>query len=462
MYNNYFGLSDAPFENNLDQRFLYFSANHRDVAAALLHFIKWKKSFALVCGDTGTGKTLLIHYLLSRLPDDVHPILTADPDASFMEILQAVAGILKIADPGQCEPELDIDQMKPALTAACGQGKRFVVIVDDAHLFSDWGFEQIRLLSNVETPKHKLFQILFVGHCALSDRLIGPEMRQLRQRIAINRVLAPMDAAETLLYVDHRLKMVGGSFDACFEPDCRDPVFKMTWGVPSNINRLCDISLRACMSEKLPKVNLEILKKAGADLRSDAFFTPGTHAGSGASSGNSVRLLAVFTTSVVIWALIGIYGYQGGLGEGVQTFLLSLDPAMSTTPAAVHQPVSETVAEPELPAADITSPESGTGAPLSELRQTLQPRTPGSPGEKPRTEDISPLLPVMDFQQTALDLLLHKPKRLVVKPGDTLSGIAARFFPENTSEGVKKILAANRLTEMNRIYVGQKLIIPVN
>jgi general secretion pathway protein A len=94
MYNSYFGFSEAPFENNLGQRFLYFSANHMEISAALLYFIKWKKGFALVCGDVGTGKTLLINYLLSRLPDDVHPIMIANPDVGFIKILRYVAGML--------------------------------------------------------------------------------------------------------------------------------------------------------------------------------------------------------------------------------------------------------------------------------------------------------------------------------------------------------------------------------
>ena len=152
MYNDYYGFSESPFENNLDQRFLYFSANHRDVATGLVNFIKWEKEFALVCGDGGTGKTLLIRYLLSRLPDSVHPIMTANPDAGYVNILQSVARILKIDDPGQCEPDLAADHVNSALVAACRQGERFVLIVNNAHLFSDKSLEQIRLLSNLETP----------------------------------------------------------------------------------------------------------------------------------------------------------------------------------------------------------------------------------------------------------------------------------------------------------------------
>ncbi len=122
MYNSYFGFSNSPFENSLDQRFLFFSANHSDVTAALLYFIQWEKEFALVCGERGTGKTLLVHYLLSRLPDSVHPIIIADPGVGYMEILQSAARILNIDDPGKSEHDL-VDHVKAALVEVRPSGR---------------------------------------------------------------------------------------------------------------------------------------------------------------------------------------------------------------------------------------------------------------------------------------------------------------------------------------------------
>ncbi len=211
MYNSYFGFSESPFENNLDQRFLFFSANHREVTAALLYFIKWKKSFAMVCGDGGTGKTMLVNYLLSRLPGNVHPIMIANPDVGYIEILRYVAGILKIDDPGKSELDL-VDHVKSALVETGRQKERFVLIIDEAHLLSDKSIEQIRLLSNIETQEHNPFQILLLGQYDLSNKLNRPELRQLYQRIHINRFLAPLDAVETIQYIDHRLNDGGRQF----------------------------------------------------------------------------------------------------------------------------------------------------------------------------------------------------------------------------------------------------------
>jgi general secretion pathway protein A len=354
MYNNYFKFSDSPFENNLDQRFLFFSANHKEVAASLLYFIKWKKGFALVCGDVGTGKTMLINYLLNKLPDSVHPIMIANPDVGYIEILRYVAGILKIDAKGKRVLDL-VDHVKAALVEASLRGERFVLIIDEAHLLPDKSIEQIRLLSNIETQKQKLFQILLLGQYELSYKLDRPEMRQLRQRININRFLAPMDAAETIQYIDHRLRLAGASFDACFESDCRHLIFKMTNGVPRSINQLCDSALMVCMAEKRQKVSRKVLKRAAAALRSDILFTPRFHAGSTALSWKWIRPLAAFGAFAIILILLGLSGYWGGLGGRVQNFLHGLYSPILTPPVAVHQPVAETVAKPEIPPAAVKS-----------------------------------------------------------------------------------------------------------
>jgi type II secretory pathway predicted ATPase ExeA/LysM repeat protein len=470
MYNNHFGFSDSPFENNLDQRFLFFSANHKEVSAALLYFIKWKKGFAMVCGDVGTGKTMLINYLLNKLPDSVHPIMIANPDVGYIEILRYVAGILKIDAKGKRVLDL-VDHVKAALVQASSHGERFVLIIDEAHLLSDKSIEQIRLLSNIETQEHKLFQILLLGQYELSYKLSRPELRQLRQRININRFLAPMDAAETIQYIDHRLRMAGSSFDDCFESSCKHLVFKMTKGVPRSINQLCDSALLVCKAENLQKINRKVLKKAGTALLSDVLFTPSSHAGSATLSWKTTRLLAASGACAMVLILLWISGYRGGLGEKSQYFLHGLYQSMWTPPAALRQPISEPIARPETPIIEMQHPgrqlpenkdqSSDSAAALPEMMQTLQTETPASPGEKTGNVDSLPPSAGKDVQPENQVSLLHDHKRVVVKKGDTLIGIVSQFFPENKVDGLKKILAVNPMVDdINRIYTGQELIIP--
>jgi general secretion pathway protein A len=254
MYESYFGFSEYPFENNLDPRFLFISEVHKEVLAALSYFIKIQKGFAIVCGDVGTGKTMLINSFLNTLPEYIQPINVANPGVSSLELLRYIAKTMKIeVDEKDDIPDL-IDAVKGRLINAKGLNKQFVLIIDEAHLLSDQALETIRLLANIEIEDQKLLQILLVGQYELSHKLDRPEMRHLRQRININRFLSPMSSFETRQYVDHRLRQVGSSFSTIFEDNCGSAIYKMTGGVPRNINQLCDNALLICMSEQQQKV----------------------------------------------------------------------------------------------------------------------------------------------------------------------------------------------------------------
>jgi len=274
MYKSFFDLAESPFENTLDQHFLFLSEDHQEVLAALLYFIETRKGFAIVCGDVGTGKTMLIKSLLDRLPDTIKPILISNPNVTSLDLLFYLAKTLEIQTTGE-ENFLELtDQIKEALLEAKGQDKHLVLIIDEAHLLSDQALEEIRLLSNIETPNQKLLQILLVGQYELSHKLDRPEMRHLRQRINVNRFLSHLNFYETIQYIDHRLRRVGSSFPSVFEDNCIGPLFKITKGLPRLINQLCDNALLISMAEGLPKVNRKTLKKAAEALQTDKIFTP--------------------------------------------------------------------------------------------------------------------------------------------------------------------------------------------
>jgi general secretion pathway protein A len=450
MYKNYFGFSESPFENNLDQRFLFFSASHKEVSAALLYFIRLKKGFAMVCGDVGTGKTMLINYLLNKLPSSVHPIMIMNPDVGYVEILRYVAGILQIDAEGKSILDL-ADHVKAALVQASRKGESFVLIIDEAHLLSNKSIEEIRLLSNIETQEHKLFQILLLGQYELSYKLNRPELRQLRQRININRFLAPMDANETILYIDHRLRMAGSSFDACFESSCKKLIFKMTNGVPRSINQICDSALLACMTEKQRKVNRKILKIAGTVLRSDILFTPRSRIDGSVLFKKMIKPFAAFGACVMVLALFGIAAYWGWLGKKAQSFMHGFHSSALTdvVPASKSAPLS------------VKDRLTGTVVALPKMKQGLKNEAPGTPNEKAGIFDGSSSSVKKDIQADNQVSSLQDTKRIIVKDGDTLHDIAYRFFPENPEEGLKKILKVNpKVDDINLIYRGQMLIIP--
>lgn len=275
MYKSYFGFSALPFENNLDPRFLFLSEDHNEVLAALHYFVKTNKSFAIVCGDVGTGKTMLINVFLKRLvPKSVQTIMVSNPYLDSHELLLYIARVMNIVIDDK-QGILDVtDKVKSALMEANSLHRQLLLIVDEAHLLSDQSLEEIRLLSNIETDDKKLLQILLVGQYELSHKLDRPEMRQVRQRLNINRFLSPLNAAETVNYIDHRLKKVGSSFESCFRSNCSSVIYKMTGGVPRQINHICDNALLICMTEGMRKVNRKILHKAKEALRTDLVFTP--------------------------------------------------------------------------------------------------------------------------------------------------------------------------------------------
>jgi len=452
MYTSYFGFSESPFENNLDQRFLFFSASHKEVFAALLYFIRLKKGFAMVCGDVGTGKTMLINHLLNNLPSSVHPIMIMNPDVGYIEILRYVAGKLHLDTEG--ESVLDLaDHVKDALVKASRKGESFVLIIDEAHLLSKKSIEEIRLLSNIETQEHKLFQILLLGQYELSYKLNRPELRQLRQRISINRFLAPMDADETIRYIDHRLRVVGSRFDECFESNCKKLIFTMTNGVPRSINQICDSALLACMTEKQRKVNKEILKISSTVLQSDILCTPRSGINGSSLFKKMIKPFAAFGACALVLALFVMAAHWGWLGKRVQFFMHGL-----------YSSVLPHGAPPSTPAPmSANDQQSGTGGALPATKQAMKTEAPGSPKEKPGNFDSSISSDNKNPQPENQASFVQNATRIIVKNGDTLRQIAYRFFPENANEGLKKILKANpKVDDMNLIYRGQILIIPEN
>jgi type II secretory pathway predicted ATPase ExeA len=525
MYNAYFCYSESPFENNMDQRFLFLCEDHEEILAALLYFVKEKKGLALVCGDVGTGKTLLINSFLARLPDSVQPILIASPLVTYSELLGFIAGALGIRDKQENILEL-IEQIKGVLLAARGEGKTFVLIVDEAHLLSDAGLEQVRLLSNIETPEGKLLQILLVGQYELSHKLNRPDMRQLRQRIDVSRFLSPLTPKETTDYIDHRLQRVGGSFVACFEPSCGDLLYQLTEGLPRSINQLCDNALFYCMANGLKKVNRPALQKAHEALLTDALLTPDIKVKASPKHDPVSRKIGSFLTPVAACAAFLVLGIVLGQSD----FWGQFKDRMSGRPPAVMQiskskvpplsapkenktdlaglraqdngvpqqkPLEETqqIAQepesiqpspagpdsPDRPASTInpSQPEPGeapvkpnTGPPAGYQttvpppetdKEAAQPSASQEKAESPTKPSETAEVGVQPPPAASSRAVSPQPLRQVtVQEGDTLTGVAAELSPKNVELGMVAILLANpNITNTDRIFLGQKLTLPV-
>jgi general secretion pathway protein A len=212
MYLEFYGLKEAPFSITPDPRFVFLSERHRDALAHLLFGIGQGGSggFVQLTGEVGTGKTTLCRLLLEQLPPDTRVALVLNPRLSPIELLETICEELKIDLTGRRGSlKALVDALNVYLLEAYAQGLRVVLIIDEAQNLSTEALEQVRLLTNLETPTQKLLQIILLGQPELRELLSRPELRQLTQRITARYHLTPLSADETEAYVRHRLSVAG-------------------------------------------------------------------------------------------------------------------------------------------------------------------------------------------------------------------------------------------------------------
>ena len=512
MYNAYFGFSRSPFENNLDQRFLFLSEVHQEVLAALRNFVETKNGFAIVCGDVGTGKTMLINSFLERLPESIQPIIMLTPYITSLDILIHIAKALKIKITRN-ESVLQLtDKVKKALTSAKLREKSFILIIDEAHLLSDQALTEIGLLSNIETSDQKLLQILLVGQDELSHKLDRPEMRHLHRRITVKRFLSPLNPEETIQYVDYRLRQVGSSLASVFEDKCRKLIFKMTQGYPRLINQLCDNALLICMAEGLRKVNSKILKKAHEAWQTDLVFTPKSSKALTYRVNKPNKPLIVVAGSMAVVVLLGIIVIRSGFSvDNFKSVFQKIRSAIQTAsgPQAPLVAQSEDLRKPENESPRLRQSGEPERAPASSLgplasapapsplpegfgrteivgalssgeKQSSSPpgkseMKPEAPGEPKLAAEISTKKEALEPQEALNEVgkgpapspgssparVAPASTELITQAGDTLSRIVNRHYPDNKKLGLVALILANpELTNENKILPGQALYLP--
>jgi type II secretory pathway predicted ATPase ExeA len=391
----------------------------------------------------GTGKTMLVNAFLDRLPETVQPVMIANPRVSPQDLLVYVAKALEIKTTGKNVLEL-MDGVKNALEESRRLDKQVVLLVDDAHLLSDQGFEEIRLLSNLESPDQKLLQILLVGDYGLSHKLNRPEMEPVRQRINVNRFLSPLSGSETGQYIDQRLHQVGSSFASVFAEKSLGQIFKMTKGIPRLINQLCDNALLISLTAGAGKVNRKTLKKAAAALETDRIHTPPA-----AISRKSSRIRRYGAVLISL-----------GVGVGVAMGWLGTVAVHRGVWPGMVQPIAGTMASTGQPAPGITAkapppaiPEKQAPSFEKDLVRPEETKTaPGTPAEL-KPESKSPGKAVLAATPGV--------NRLVTQAGETLSSIAAEHYPEDKKWGLVAIILQNpQVVHEDSITAGESLSLP--
>jgi general secretion pathway protein A len=261
VYLEYFGLTERPFSIAPDPHYLYMSARHKEAMAHLTYGLSQGGCFIVLTGEVGTGKTTLCRNLLGDLPDDVDVALILNANINEQELLQSVCDELKIAYRVSDSQKQLLDNLNTHLLAGFAENRQTVLIIDEAQLLSRDVLEQIRLLTNLETTKSKLLQIILIGQPELSDLLSRNDLRQLAQRVTARYHLDALDSDEIEGYVNFRLAVAG----------CRKPIFtrqaliqlhSSTEGIPRRINVLADHALLSAYSKTNAVVDSKSVKAA--------------------------------------------------------------------------------------------------------------------------------------------------------------------------------------------------------
>jgi len=242
MYKEFYGLRELPFALTPDPRFIYFTPSHKEVMANLHYGIEMGKGLIVVTGEVGTGKTTVLRWMMQRLERTVLVAYIFNPRLTVPEFYQHVTTLLDVQQ-WETKSELLI-ALGRTLEARHSRGLRTVLIVDEAQGLTTHVLEEIRLLSNFESDSAKQLQIVLTGQPELRDVLNNPDLRQLKQRVALRCEIKPLpNVEETGHYIFARLLVAGAERTDIFSPGAIDFIFRCSEGIPRNINNLCDNAL---------------------------------------------------------------------------------------------------------------------------------------------------------------------------------------------------------------------------
>lgn len=267
MYKEFYNLRRNPFEITPDPSFLFLTQRHREALATLYYGVDRRKGFVVLTGEVGTGKTVLIGYLMRLLKENgVACAYVFNSRLSALGFLQYVALDLGLDLTGKNKARLLYDLNK-YLIARYQRKLTTVIVVDEAHSLGTDVLEEVRLLTNLETADQKLLQVLLVGQPELAQRLDSFELRQLKQRVALRTYLEPLDLEETRGYIRRRLQVAGAHPDGNLIPDeTVAAIYRFSGGIPRLINTICENALITTFARALAIVPPEIVVQAAKDL----------------------------------------------------------------------------------------------------------------------------------------------------------------------------------------------------
>jgi general secretion pathway protein A len=267
MYCHFYGLKERPFNVTSDPAFFFLSRKHNEALSHLLYGVSQRKGIIVITGEIGIGKTTLCRFFLNKLGENVKTAFILNPYFSEIQLLEAIVKDFGIGVKSSSRLSL-VWELNKFLLRESASGNNVILIIDEAQNLKPRQLEQVRLLSNLETEKDKLLQVILVGQPELNQRLNLYDLRQLRQRVMVRYHIAPLDRGEIGDYINHRLNTAGAGQRIRFTDEALEVIADFSAGTPRLINMLCDRGLLAGFVAETHSIDLDIIKRCVGELES--------------------------------------------------------------------------------------------------------------------------------------------------------------------------------------------------
>lgn len=296
MYTKFYGFNTKPFEITPDPKFLYLSESHREALAHLTYAVRERKGFTVITGEVGTGKTILIQTLLSRLNGNTKTAYLFNPKLGSTDFIHYICEDLGMKEQKRSKGQY-INHLHKFLMDCYARNKNVVLIVDEAHTLDPKLLEEIRLLTNLETPKSKLLQVILIGQPELDGIIDSPQFRQLKQRVSLRYHLQPLNREETEEFIKRRLRVAGAYDPDVFTPKAIKEIYKFSKGIPRLINIVCDNALLTGYTNDQKVIGHKIIHEAIDHL-------------SGTESKRKRREFIFYSAVILVFSVFGLGSYM--------------------------------------------------------------------------------------------------------------------------------------------------------
>jgi type II secretory pathway predicted ATPase ExeA len=461
-YHSFFGFSDSPFLDDPDQGRPFLSKQFEQFLAELTDFVRQRQGIAVISGDDGVGKTMLIQALLHKIFPSSHPLIITRPPAEPLAITLMLAQSLDITL--RHRNLVNLTPLAEALLEAAQKEKYVLLVLDDAHLLTDQHLEEIYVLSQMEHQGRQLMPIILAGRKGLVQKLASQTNQRLQGLIRHHLALTGLTFEETTQYISHRLQQVGSSYKACFAEGCSGQIFSRTGGIPRRINQVCDQALTRAWQEHQSRVTRDLIGEESPASPYKPLTPP--------PQSSFLTRFGAWAAAVLMTGLVGYVIYN----------------KYATPPLATSPPVADRAA---LPSEIVPAPQPEQSSPTPETFTQTQPQeqkmevaaAPPEPAlpepqtsqepEPPEPQTLQeakppPVLPqaesaaVPQPETQAAETETSRPDTHRVVPEDGgLLRIVAGYYPDEQEIGYNAIILANpQIDNEDIIYPGQKLSLP--